>query len=188
MDSSNYAVAGRGLRTMFIGEIVMLISGFLILIPFVGIIGMIAGFVLEIMGLNTAGPVRESYRTALYVTIANAVVSLLGALTGGEGLLSGLLSAAGTLLSLYVVYVVCTVSSQLLGEKGDVVQAKRGNDIWKVYAACTVIGIVCQVLAVIPLVNLLAAVVSVVAAIVLFVAGILYLIFLYNASASLQSA
>ena len=52
---TDYTTAGRGLKTMFIGEIVCLFS----FIPFVGLIGLI----VTLVGLNTASKAHPGYKT-----------------------------------------------------------------------------------------------------------------------------
>lgn len=51
---------------------------------------------------------------------------------------------------------------------------------------CTLVSIVCAVLVLVPIINIAAALLLIIVALVMFVAGILYLVFLYQASQSLQ--
>jgi len=168
---TDYTTAGRGLKTMFIGEIVCLFS----FIPFVGLIGLI----VTLVGLNTASKAHPGYKTAFTIAIVNIVVSLLCVFLGP-------LSILVSILSVVMVYMICTTSAELLCEKGDAEQAARAQTVWKIYTGCLVVSIVCTILALIPFINVLAAAVIVVTVIVQLVGGILYLVFLYKASDSLQ--
>lgn len=172
---NDYTTAGRGLNKMFYGQI-LCILGFL---PLVGWIAAIVGLILFLVGLNEAGRADAGYRTAFLVTIANLVVSLL------SGVL-GILSIVSDILAIAAVYLVCITTANLLFSKGDPATAGRGLFVWKLYAACMVVEIICAALALIPLINLLAWVVLVITAIMSLVGGILYLMFLYRASKSLQ--
>ena len=100
---TDYTTAGRGLKTMFIGEIVCLFS----FIPFVGLIGLI----VTLVGLNTASKAHPGYKTAFTIAIVNIVVSLLCVFLGP-------LSILVSILSVVMVYMICTTSAELLCEKG----------------------------------------------------------------------
>ena len=173
--SEQYALAGRGLKNVFIGQILCILSFF----PFVGPILAIIGLVLNLVGLNTASQAHPGYKTAFTVAIVSIVVSILS-------IFLSFLSIVTTILGLVMVYYICTTSAELLGAKGDAYQAAKGLSVWKLYLGCTVVTVVCLLLAFIPIINIFAAIVSVIAAIVLLVAGILYVIFLYKAQESLQ--
>ena len=96
---TDYTTAGRGLKTMFIGEIVCLFS----FIPFVGLIGLI----VTLVGLNTASKAHPGYKTAFTIAIVNIVVSLLCVFLGP-------LSILVSILSVVMVYMICTTSAELL--------------------------------------------------------------------------
>ena len=132
---TDYTTAGRGLKTMFIGEIVCLFS----FIPFVGLIGLI----VTLVGLNTASKAHPGYKTAFTIAIVNIVVSLLCVFLGP-------LSILVSILSVVMVYMICTTSAELLCEKGDAEQAARAQTVWKIYTGCLVVSIVCTILALIP--------------------------------------
>ena len=98
----------------------------------------------------------------------------------------GVLSIVTSILSLVVIYLVCTTTAGLLEVKGDLGTAARGRFAWKFYGGCTALVVVCSILSLIPLVNILAMVVIVPASIASVVGGILLLIFLYRACKSLR--
>ena len=121
----------------------------------------------------------EGYRTAFYVEIGILVLSVLAVFIG-------VLNIVTSILSLVVIYLVCTTTAGLLEVKGDLGTAARGRFAWKFYGGCTALVVVCSILSLIPLVNILAMVVIVPASIASVVGGILLLIFLYRACKSLR--
>lgn len=181
MEFERFPTAGNGLRLMFIGQIVAIISAF---IPVVGALGILAGGVLSLVGVVKAMPAHEGYRNAIVAMAANVVISFLGNFWT-DGALGGLVNIAGILAAFLATYFVCTASGALLAEKGDAVQADRAGLIWKLYAVSTVVSVLCVLVSWIPLVNVLAAVAAVVMSIVELVTGVLYVVFLYSASKSL---
>lgn len=183
---SDYTIAGSGLGTMFIGQIVTIAAAFFAWVPFLGAIAMIVGGIIVLVGLNSAGPAHPGYRNAFYMAIAGLAIGLLSVFTQ-NGLLADTLSLAADVVAFLETYFICTASGTLLELKGDAVQADRAALIWKLYAACMLVGVVCTLVAWIPVVNILAGVVAVVTGLVELVAGILLLIFLYKASQSLLS-
>lgn len=56
----DYMLAGKGLNRMFIGEILCILA----LIPLIGVILALAGFIVMLVGLYTAGKADDGYRTA----------------------------------------------------------------------------------------------------------------------------
>lgn len=173
--SFSYETAGKGLNRMFIGEILCIVGTF---IPLVGGFLVLAGFIVNLVGLYTAGQADGGYHTAFVLTIVRMIASLFSALLP-------LLSIIGSALSIMITYLVCTTSARLLTEKGDLETAARGLLVWKLYLACMVVSILCVVLALIPALFGLAVAVVLVTLIASLVGGILYLVFLYRASNSL---
>lgn len=178
----DYAIAGKGLRTLFWGQIVAIASLALSLIPLLGFVSLV-GLVLALVGLNTAGSAHPGYKNALYMTVGNIILGILKIFTPAA--LGGILNVISSILSFLAVYYVCTASSMLLTAQGNETQASRGDLIWKLNALCTVVTIACSILVYVPFVGMLAGLVAIISAVVGLVAGILYLMFLYNASSSL---
>lgn len=172
---SNDTIAGSRLEKMFYGQILSI----LVIIPLVGWIAAIVGIVLFLVGLHEAAGADEGYRTAFYVEIGILVLSVLAVFIG-------VLNIVTSILSLVVIYLVCTTTAGLLEVKGDLGTAARGRFAWKFYGGCTALVVVCSILSLIPLVNILAMVVIVPASIASVVGGILLLIFLYRACKSLR--
>lgn len=181
---NQYPNAAAGLKLMFIGQILAVVGLLLIWVPLVGSLIVIAGFVVEIVGLYKASGDDEGYRTALMLLAVNVVVNLVAGFMG-QGLLASLLSVVGTVLSLLAVIQVCTTTSNLLHSVGSEALSQRGSTVIKLFLVCTVVSIVCSVLSAIPVLNVLAALVSIVAAIAQIVGYILYLMFLHSSSKAL---
>lgn len=179
-----YPNAANGMKLMFIGQILTIVGTLLIWIPLVGSLIVIAGFVVEIVGLYKASSDDETYRTALMFMAIGVVVNLIAGFLE-EGILTSLLDVVVAVLSLLAVVQVCTTTSNLLHSVNNDALAQRGSTVIKLYVVCTVVSIVCDVLGVIPIVNVVAGLVSVVAAIAQLVGYILYLMFLYSGSKAL---
>lgn len=132
---SNDTIAGSGLEKMFYGQILSI----LVIIPLVGWIAAIVGIVLFLVGLHEAAGADEGYRTAFYVEIGILVLSVLAVFIG-------VLSIVTSILSLVVIYLVCTTTAGLLEVKGDLGTAARGRFAWKFYGGCTAVVVVCSIL------------------------------------------
>lgn len=182
----DYALAGKGLKTLFLSEIVGLIATVLSGVALVGSLAGLAGLILGLVGLHTASPTHPYFKNAFFTSVGNIVANFLGALLGESGFFSGILSICSGILGLLTVYYVCMAASHLLSGKGDQACADKGGTVWKLYAVCTLVSIVCAVLVLVPIINIAAALLLIIVALVMFVAGILYLVFLYQASQSLQ--
>lgn len=184
---SNFAVAGNGLKKMFLGEIVVLIGAVVVFIPILGIVGSIAaivGSILILVGLYSTRDAHPNYQYAFYMAIAGIVMNAL-AMIFTEGFLSSLVSVGSTAVSFFQLYFICTASGELLNAKGDSYQADRATLIWKINAVCALVSIAAVLVSWIPVINVIAAVAVLVAGIAEIVAAVLYLIFLYKGSQSL---
>lgn len=179
-----YPNAANGLKLMFIGQILAIVGVLLIWVPLVGSLIVIAGGVVEILGLYKASGDDESYRTALMFIAISVVVNLIAGFLE-PGILTSLLSVVATILSLLAVIQVCTTTSNLLHSVGNEALSQRGSTVIKLYVVCTVVSLACSVLGVIPIVNIVAGLVSIVAAIAQLVGYVLYLMFLYSSSKAL---
>ena len=174
--------AAKGLKWMFIAQILTLISVPLMAIAIGGLTAL-AATVLNLVGLYTATHDDAGYFPALYAEIANLVISVLSN-AFHNGILTAVLSVVSEALCLFIVYQVITTTLNLLdGRNGTL--ALRGGYVIRIYMVCTLVAVVCMVLSVIPIVDILAAVVSLVAAIAMVVGYVFYLMFLYGASKAL---
>lgn len=174
--------AAKGLKWMFIAQILTLISVPLMAIAIGGLTAL-AATVLNLVGLYTATHDDAGYFPALYAEIASLVISVLSN-AFHNGILTAVLSVVSEALGLFIVYQVITTTLNLLdGRNGTL--ALRGGYVIRIYMVCTLVAVVCMVLSVIPIVDILAAVVSLVAAIAMVVGYVFYLMFLYGASKAL---
>ena len=174
--------AARGLNWMFIAEILAIVSIPLMFI-LIGGLTALAGTVLSLVGLYTATHDDPGYFPALYAAVASLILSFIVNVLDG-GILRSLLSAVSTVLGLFIVYQVVTITRSLMGGRNPALD-QRGITVIKVYFGCTVISVVCAVLAVIPILNIIALVVGAVSEIVMVVGYVFYLMFLYGASKAL---
>lgn len=178
----SYPNAAKGMKWVFIAQILAIVSIPLMLI-LVGGITAIVGMGLELVGLFKMGEDDDNYKPAFYVAIATLVVSFLTGFAG-EGILSTLLGIVSSILNLFIVYQVCTTTGNLLTGRDEAL-AQRGATIIKIYFVCTVVDIVCTVLSIVPLVNIIAAVAVAVSTIASLVGYIMYITFLYSGSKAL---
>ena len=172
-----YPNAAQGLRLMFFGQILMIAGVLLFWVPLVGFLMVLAAPVLEIIGIYKAGMDDENYRGVLVFVVLGLVANLISGLVG-DGFLGFLLDAVSEVLSLLMVYGVCSTTSNLLHSIGQEELSQRGGTVIKIYAACTVISIVCQALGFIPIINIAAALVNGISGLVMVVGYVMYLLFL----------
>lgn len=181
----DYELAGKGLKTLFISEIITLIATFLVWIPLVGGLGVLVGLVMGLVGLHTASPAHPLFKKAFMATIASIVVSFLGGIVGEGNILQSMLNIVATVLGFLTVYYVCVAAGHLLSAKGDQATADSGTTVWKLNAICSVVGVVCGFFVLVPIISIVANLSLLGVAIASIVGGILYLIFLNRASQSL---
>ena len=172
-----YPNAANGLKLMFYGEILTIIAALFLLVPWVGTILTLIGGIVSLLGLNQAGSDDAGYRTAFALTIANLVLSIVGAFVG-DGFLATLISLCGSVLSLLIVYYVCITTANLLHSIGEENLSSRGRTVWMINLICTVVGVVIGLLMYIPVLNILAMAASVIMVIVQLIGYILYMMFL----------
>lgn len=184
--NENFTLAGKGLKYLFLAQILALVAIVAMIVPIlgwiVGVVLVIVVAVLQLVGPYTARSTHPNFQNAFYAAIAALVVSLISGFVPDEGFLAGLVSIVEEVVSFAVVYFVCTASEPLLDAKGDGELAQRAVTIWKLYAGCALVSIVCALVSWIPLLNILAAIASVVATIVQLVGYVLLIIFYYKAS------
>ncbi|MGN0325010.1 MAG: hypothetical protein ACI4DW_01780 [Lachnospiraceae bacterium] len=184
-----YPNAGEGIKKVFIGEILAVVGVLLSWIPLVGLLIIIAAYVLTLMGLKKAGEDQQDYNKAVTLILINIVVSVLGTILGFipaiGGILSTLASIASTVITLLVVYQVIMTSNGLLDSIGAADISGKGKTVWGLYLVCNIIGIICSILNKIPLLNILSGIISIIVGIVSLVAGIMYLIYLNKTSKAL---
>lgn len=183
----NYQNAGAGLKKMFIASVGTVICTVLAIVPIVQIIaaiGIVVFAVLSMVGLYGAGKDIEGCKKAFTLTIANLVVSIVGAFLK-PGFLATIVSIVGYVLSFMVVYLVCSSVSEVMNRIGAADVAQKGETVWKINAGCYGVLVVVAILAMIPVLNVIAGVAAIIVAIVSLVALILYMIFLNKSSQAL---
>ena len=203
--NQSYPNAAGGLKLMFWGQILSIVgalvtglgavlavadvmtggSGGLGAVAILGLLVVIAAYVLNILGLYKAGDDDAAYRGALMFAVAALVVSVLSTFLGSVPIVVTLLSIIGTVLNFLVVKTVCETTGNLLHSKGNDGLAERGATVAKIYFICTIISVVCTVLGIIPVINILSSLVSGISGIVSLVGYIMYLTFLNGGSNSL---
>ncbi len=183
---SNYQDASSGLNKMFIAEVGALACAVLAAIPFVGVLAALAIIVFSVVsmiGLYTAGKDIDGCRTAFILTIVNIAIRLVERIP--DSLLQSILGIAEDIISLLIVYFVCTSVAAVLKVAGALDEANMGNLVWKINLACYGVSIVIGVLLFIPGLAAIGKVLAIVTGIAMVVAGILYIIFLYKSSRAL---
>lgn len=167
----------KALKWIFIAEILSILA----VIPLVGTILAIIGFVLNLVALHGASKLENGYHTAFTLSIVGIVVSVIS-LFAGSGVFGTIVSIVSSVVSLGILYFVITTSCGLLNGKGAADVAKKGETVWKINLVCTIVSVVLSLLS---FISVLAAILSVIVAIVEIVGYILYLIFLWHAQKAL---
>lgn len=178
-----YPKAAEGLKLMFYGEVLTIVSIVLLLVPTLSVLLTLAGGIVSMVGLYRAGEDDTGYRTAFELTIAKVVLNLLGLFT--DGVLASLVSLCGSVAALLTVYFVCITTARILRAVGEETLAARGRTVWMINLVCTVVGGVIGLAAYIPLLNVLAVLAAVLMAVVELVGYILYMMFLYGSCRAL---
>lgn len=183
-----YQNAGPGLRKMFIAEVGTIVCTVLMFIPIVNIlaaIGALVFMIISLLGLNAAGQDIEGCKTAFTFTIVNLIVNVLSSFLKNVAVIGTILSIAQGIISLLIIYYVCTSVSEVMNKTGHADVAQQGDTIWKINLVCYIVEIAITVLALIPVLDILAGIAGVVIGIVSLVAGILYMIFLNKSAQAL---
>lgn len=176
----SYPKAAGGLKLLFIAEILAIVGAVLSLVPILGPILLIVAQVLVLVGLYQASTDDEGYKTAFIITIVNLVVSVVSIFA--DGVFASVLGIVDTVLNLAVAYFVINTTVNLAHSMGKDELSAKGQKVWKLYLVCAVASIVIALLSFIPV---LAAALGILLVIFNLIAYILYLIFLYQASAAL---
>lgn len=183
-----YQNAGPGLRKMFIAEVGAIVCTVLMFIPIVNLlaaIGALVFMIISLVGLNAAGKDIEGCKTAFIFTIVNLVINVLSSFLKNVAVIGTILSIAQSIISLLVIYYVCTSVSDVMNKTGHADVAQQGNTVWKINLVCYIVEIAITILALIPVLGVLAVITSAVVGIVSLVAGILYMIFLNKSAQAL---
>lgn len=166
----------KALKWIFIAQILTILA----VIPVVGAILAIIGFVMNLLALYGASKLEQGYHTAFVLSIVGIVISIISAFA--KGFFGSLIDIVSAVITLAVLYFVIITTNGLLNGAGNGEIAAKGEKVWKINLICTVAAVVLILLAFIPV---LAGLLSVVVFIVEFVGTILYLVYLHNSSKAL---
>lgn len=169
-----------GLEMLFWGNIVALFA----FIPFLGWIAVIAGGVMELIGLLTLKTQSEEYKMAFTLTIAGIV---LGLLSGGSGLWGEAMTILQGLASLGATYYICTATANCV-RCVSYDMADYCDSVCSWYVICMVISLAISaaifVFSIIPILGFIVAAIGSLALIVVavfqLVASIRFLIMLWK--------
>lgn len=92
-------------------------------------IAAIVGFVIEMVGLNTAGKDDQGYKQAFNFVWIGIAVSIIASIAGKVAVLSALLSICSTVISLYVIYLIIETTKKLLNIAGHSETAAEGDKV-----------------------------------------------------------
>lgn len=176
-----YPNAGNGLKVIFASQIVAIIRAIL---P--GMLGSIANAVamaLTLLGLKQAAMDDEGYNNAFIFTIVNLVI---GFFNNGSGILSSVLSAVSSILSLCILYNICNATKKLLNSAGETSLANLGAAVWFINIMCTIILVLVSFVAWIPILNILAGIAALLTLLAALVGAIMYLVFLSKSGNALS--
>lgn len=186
-----YELAGKGLHTMYLGEIVTLVSVVLALIAFaipvmaiVVLVGILAGGVMVLIGLGKASSAHKGYNTAFVLALVGIVLSILKSF-GDGGAITSAIDLIDNIVSCIQTYYICKASGELLESKGEYELAQKAEQIWKIVAVCEGVDIVCRLIGWIPVLNILAVLAMFAAAIASIVVYFMRIGFFNNASKAL---
>lgn len=178
---SEYQVAGKGLRFMFLGSVVAAVSWIGLIAPFICGVCSIVGALLVLYGLYLAMPAHPYYKLAMLMELASAAVGVLRMIFT-SGLFGNVVSIAGALVALLSTVFVCNATGQLLGAKGDGALAEQAKLIVLLFALCAAVSVLCILVSWIPILNILADVAGAVTSVVMVAANVLKLYFYFKAS------
>lgn len=170
----------KGLGVLFWANIV----GLLGVIPFIGIIAVLAAGIMELLALWQLRLEREEYRTALVLVVAGMILSLF---TGGDNFFADFMQILQSIATLGATWMICTATADCVSTVSyDVADYCISVRTWYVgcMAASLIISAVMLVFSIIPLLGALVALVGSIAMLVVVVfqliASIRFLIMLWK--------
>ena len=193
MNDERFPVAGKALRLMLIGQLTALFS----FIPRIGSILSLIGGILILVAAILIRKTTPLYTRAFHFLMAMLACSIainiltLSAASQASADQTGtaatllmiiyMLSLVGYVLSFMQTYYLCFATSSLLGEIDCEKEAGRGEWVWKLTAATTVLFLIASMLAFASIG--IADIVGMIGNVISLIANVLYLIFLYQSSA-----
>lgn len=186
---NNYYEAGLGLKKMYIGTLVALICTCLMFIPIVGGIAAIATVVcsiIVIVGLYQAAQKIEGCNNAFVLSIINIIMQICAIPFANSGaIFSAFFNIVQAVISILIIYWVCTAVGKVLEERGQAEIAKVGKVTWILSAIMNVAGIVISILNLGPVLAVIASPFATVVLIGKLTAEIVYIVFLNKSAHAL---
>lgn len=178
-------LVGKGLKLLFISQILSVVTNFLGDGLLFGATG-IAAVIVALAGLNTAAPAHPKFRAAFRLNIVMIVLYVVtGVLTvlptAGQTVLLIAVTILTTALGAWNVYLICTAAGEFLILSGYATLAAKGVTVWKLFLVTSAATSVFMLLALVPILLVIAGILVIGTAIAMLVGAILYMIFLYNA-------
>ena len=122
----SYGAVGKGLRLVFLGQIFYILS----LFPWIGLLGV----VLTLVGLFVAGRGEMRMKPAFWCCAGEVAATVLQIFRPSD-----ILTVLALALGVLVIYFICSVSSVLLEDLGEIQKANWGRVVWKIYLIGTII-------------------------------------------------
>lgn len=183
----NYVIAGTALRTMFIGQLVVIVGS--LLGGVAGVAGTVVSLVgsgLVFYGIFSARTAHVGYRYALYAQAVSLVCNLIGSLLPEEQTtVLTVLSIIITVADPVALYFICSTSAQLLAQRGENTLADRGNLVWKISVACFVVDLACVAMGWTQMLDAFIAVCQILTLLARLVAYVMLVVFYFSASKAL---
>lgn len=177
-------LVGKGLKLLFISQILSVVTNFLGDGLLFGATG-IAAVIVALAGLNTAAPAHPKFRAAFRLNIVMIVLYVVtGVLTvlptAGQTVLLIAVTILTTALGAWNVYLICTAAGEFLILNGYAALAAKGVTVWKLFLVTSAATSVFMLLALVPILLVIAGILVIGTAVATLVGGILYMVFLYN--------
>ncbi len=174
MDNKDLRIVGVGLRMVFAGQLMALLS----LIPPLAVAG-IVGLAAVLGGLSSASKGEDGYKPAVTLSVLNwLVIFLWAAFFSGNYVADILFGTISTLLGILTVYYVCTVTAGLFTNRNE--SLAKGGEVWKPYAGGCLLVQVCYILANLPILGGAAQYLMIGSVVVQVAVTLLYLVFLHQ--------
>lgn len=210
MEQNGNAMAGEGLKKIFLSQVLGIIgavcalivaaaavftlggvmagsggatlggAGVTLILGLATLILLLVGFIFYLIGLNKASCAHEGFKNAIMLVVAQIVLSVISSFIR-NATLSGVIGIASTVIAFLVVYHVCMASAELLRGVGDEVTAAKGDSVRNIYMVCMIIDVVCGILGLISALAGLAGLIHGVSALVQLVAMFIYMSYLKRA-------
>lgn len=162
----------EGLELLFWGNICAVAA----FIPIFGWMMLLAGFVIQLIGLVRLKKQDPYYEFAFYLVIAGIILSFF---RSGNGMTATVFGWLGMIVSCAQTYMVCTGTQRCVRfwspEAADYCASVR---LW--YVVCTAAALIIDIVAQIPIIGVVAWVMSLLIAVVQIAASVRYLIMLWK--------